>query len=324
MTTLASAIATATHSAAWIDPATGYYPAPYSLLSLSDEVRGGMMAMGTLGLLSFLTTFSLFLFITYRMVYWERYYDAPISSHQFIILIYNLLLADLQQALSFIISFHWLHIGKITAPSRECFAQGWLIQIGDLSSGMWVLAIGLHTFYGLVSKSLIPKRNFFGMVILVWVFVLLLTLVGPATHPKTFFTNAGVWCWISEDYETHRLYLHYVWIFIAELGSVIIYAFVFIILQRRLSTLQVPQNFNSQPTDSTISAPDSVANMKLGRNAITTTTVVTNNVNLHDPFAATRQRVSRAAKYMVRRFQATLLLHRLTTYRSPILPFTFA
>ena len=178
---------------AQIDPSTGFFYAPHSLLAIPNDVKGGIVAMGVLGLFSFLTTLSLFVFITYRMVYWRKYYDAPISSHQFIVLIFNLLIADLQQALSFLFSFHWLHQGTIMAPSPACFAQGWLIQIGDLSSGIWVLAIGFHTFYGLVSKTVIPYRVFVSIVIGIWVFCLILTLIGPATHPNDFFTNTGVW-----------------------------------------------------------------------------------------------------------------------------------
>ena len=110
-------------------------------------------------------------------------------------------------------------------------------------------------------------------------------------------------CWISQDYEAHRLYLHYVWIFIAELGSIIIYAVVFTILRRRLNTLVVPTSY-SNGESTTLSQSSSVENGKLGgAKAVTTTTVVTNNLNLpHDPFAPTRQRVSRAAKYMVTSF----------------------
>lgn len=79
------------------------------------------------------------------------------------------------------------------APSVSCFAQGWLIQIGDLSSGIWVLAIGIHTFYGLVSRTVIPYSTFVCMVLGVWIFCLALTLSGPATHPHDFFVNTGVW-----------------------------------------------------------------------------------------------------------------------------------
>jgi hypothetical protein len=164
-----------------------------SLNSLPSELRNGMIAMGLIGLLSFLSTFGLFLFITYRMIYWQRYYESPISSHQLFILIYNLLLADMQQALSFLMSFHWLYQNGITPSSRACFAQGWLIQIGDVSSGIWVLAIAIHTFMGLVAQRMIPKRLFIFSVLFIWAICLVLTAIGPIVYKDNFFVPSGAW-----------------------------------------------------------------------------------------------------------------------------------
>jgi len=164
-----------------------------SLDHLSTEIRNGMIAMGLIGLLSFLSTFGLFVFITYRMIYWRRYYEAPISSHQIFILIYNLLLADMQQALSFLLSFHWIAQNGIMASSRACFAQGWLIQIGDVSSGIWVMAIAIHTFMGLVAQRMIPKRLFIFSVVFIWAVCLILTAIGPIVYRGNFFIPSGAW-----------------------------------------------------------------------------------------------------------------------------------
>lgn len=115
-----------------------------SLDPLPDDIRDGMIAMGIIGLFSTISTFGLLAFITHRMIYWRRYYDQPIGNSQIFILIYNLLVANFQQALSFVIAFHWVSIGKLIGPTASCFAQAWLIQIGDLSSGLWVLAIAVQ------------------------------------------------------------------------------------------------------------------------------------------------------------------------------------
>lgn len=164
-----------------------------SLDPLPDDIRNGMIAMGLFGLVSTISTFTLMSFITYRMVYWKRYYDQPIHKNQVFVLIYNLLLADFQQALSFLISFHWLAQGKLIGPNTQCFAQGWLIQIGDMSSGLWVLAIAVHTFVNLVAQKQIRHKTFVAAVVCLWAFCLLLTAIGPILSKDDFFVPAGAW-----------------------------------------------------------------------------------------------------------------------------------
>ncbi len=171
----------------------GYDYVSSSFDPLPDEVRRGMISMGILGLISSVSTFSLLIFITYRMLYWRRYYEEPLASNQIYILIYNLLLANFQQALSFLISFFWVSQNKLVGPSPACSAQGWLLQIGDLSSGLWVLAIAVHTFINLVGQKIVPTRTFTASVIALWMFCLTLSALGPIMVRKDFFVPAGAW-----------------------------------------------------------------------------------------------------------------------------------
>lgn len=96
-------------------PNTTY--ASTSLIPLPTDIRNGMIAMGTLGLISTFTTSGLLLFITYRMVYWRKFYDHSLVKNQIFILLYNLLLADLQQAMSFLFSFHWIALNELIGPN---------------------------------------------------------------------------------------------------------------------------------------------------------------------------------------------------------------
>jgi len=88
-----------------------------SLVPLPSNIRNGMIAMGLFGVLSTISCVTLIVFITYRMVYWRKYYDHSIARNQIFILIYNLLLADFQQAMSFLISFHWIAEDKLVGPN---------------------------------------------------------------------------------------------------------------------------------------------------------------------------------------------------------------
>ncbi|KAK8204778.1 G protein-coupled glucose receptor regulating Gpa2-domain-containing protein [Phyllosticta capitalensis] len=214
-----------------------YAPYPASLDPLPDELRRTLWPIGVLAVLSVIACSGLLGWITYRLLVWRRHYHTYVGYNQYVLLIYNLLLADLQQAVSFAISFHWIEDDRILAPSSACNAQAWLVQIGDVSSGMFVLAIALHTFWGLVKGRQLAYRTFICTTISIWVAAVLLSILGPILHGSKYFTAAGAWCWVSTDYETERLWLHYIWIFTIEFGTVLIYIIIFIYLRRQLAAV---------------------------------------------------------------------------------------
>ncbi|KAK8155033.1 G protein-coupled glucose receptor regulating Gpa2-domain-containing protein [Phyllosticta citrichinensis] len=216
-------------------PSYAAYPA--SLDVLPDELRRTLWPIGIFAVLSVIACSGLLGWITYRLLVWRRHYHTYVGYNQYVLLIYNLLLADLQQAVSFIISFYWIQENRITAPSPACNAQAWLVQIGDVSSGMFVLAIALHTFWGIVKGRQLPHRTFVCTTIFIWTVAVLLSILGPILHGSKYFTAAGAWCWVSTEYETERLWLHYIWIFTIEFGTVLIYIFIFIYLRRQLAAV---------------------------------------------------------------------------------------
>ncbi|CAD0110473.1 unnamed protein product [Aureobasidium uvarum] len=142
------------------------------------------------------------------------------------------------QAASFLFSFHWIKRDGIFAPSSACFAQGFLLNIGDLTSGFFVMAIAFHTFYTAVKGRRIGHVGFIASVICVWTFALLLSIIGPIEYRGRYFVRAGAWCWAGEQYQTDRLALHYLWIFIVQFGTIIIYVFVLIRLRAAVAAVQ--------------------------------------------------------------------------------------
>lgn len=147
--------------------------------------------MGIIGLLSASSTLTLLVILTYRL--FTSSGRANITRNQNILLIYNLLVADLQQSLSFVISFYWESRNAIVAPHPACFAQGWLIQMGNVSSGFWIMAIALHTFHTLVNGKQLPHRDFVTITVGIWVFAILLAVISPAKFGYEAFVSAGAW-----------------------------------------------------------------------------------------------------------------------------------
>lgn len=161
-------------------------PLPYS-------TRNGMIVLGICGLLSLLSTVSFFLILTYRMIFWRRYSEHPLARTQVFMLIYNLFIADIFQALSFIISFWWVSKDKLVGPNMACNTQGLLIQIGDVASGLWALAVAVHTFLNIVAQKTVTHRTFVTLVVLLWSFIMILATLGPLRGGKDFFVPAGAW-----------------------------------------------------------------------------------------------------------------------------------
>ena len=191
-----------------------YFPEPYSLIPLTPTLHRGLWAVGIFALLSVASTLSLICFIAYRFATWRMHYRTFLGYNQYVVLVLNLLLADLQQSSGFMISLHWLHENHILAPSPACFAQGWLIHSGDVGSGLFVLAIAAHTFYTAVYGRRISNRAFAAGIVGLWGFAYLLAGIGVGLHGDRYFVRAGAWCWVSESFESDRLLTHYLWIFV--------------------------------------------------------------------------------------------------------------
>ncbi len=170
-----------------------YFPYPNSLDPLTPLYRIGLIPVTLFATMSLLSVTALLVFITHRLVSWRKHYREYVGYNQYVILIYNLLLADLQQAIAFVMSFHWLRINKILAPTAPCFIQAWFLQIGDVSSGFFVLAIAVHTWLGVVKGYKMPYKWFIVSILGLWAFALLLTILGPAMYQDRYFGRAGGW-----------------------------------------------------------------------------------------------------------------------------------
>lgn len=150
-----------------------------SISPLPVPVHQALPVVAAMGIISLITTVLLFLRLCYLFIKWRK--DGQQGVNQILILIFNLIIADAQQALAFLLNAHWLNINSIQVGSGMCWAQGWFIATGDLASGVFTLAIALHAFADVVlDYRLKPKA--FGLVITgSWIFVYLCAVLGVST-----------------------------------------------------------------------------------------------------------------------------------------------
>jgi hypothetical protein len=177
---------------------------------LPEDILPWLRAVVVLGFISFFASVSLLFVLTYKLVSWQI---KSKRSNQFVILIFNLLWADIQQALAFLLNVEWLRLGSLQVENPICFAQGWLVSTGDLGSGVWCFAIGLHTFASVILDFRLKPRCFYLTILALWVFILGVSSIGIGMHQDNLYVRSGVWCWIHHDLKDLRLWTHYVWIF---------------------------------------------------------------------------------------------------------------
>ena len=181
-----------------------------SLESLTPIYRTGLIPVTIFAMMSLISVTALLIFITHRLISWRKHYREYVGYNQYVILIYNLLLADLQQAIAFVMSFHWLRINKILAPTVPCFLQAWFLQIGDVSSGFFVLAIAIHTWLGVVKGYKVPYKWFIVSILGLWAFALLLTILGPAIYQERYFARAGGWVSSRQCHYHYNTLIHHI------------------------------------------------------------------------------------------------------------------
>jgi hypothetical protein len=128
--------------------------------------------------------------------------DAPRKQknppNQFLLLIFNLLLADMHQATAFFLNVEWLWRDEIKVDTGTCFAQGLFISTGDLASSCFITAIAVHTYLSVVRRYRPSHRLLTCVIIGIWAFVYLIsTLPIAATRNGAevggFFVRAGTW-----------------------------------------------------------------------------------------------------------------------------------
>ncbi|KAK3370428.1 G protein-coupled glucose receptor regulating Gpa2-domain-containing protein [Podospora didyma] len=167
---------------------------------------------------------------TPKETFFQRIRKEP--PNQFLMLIYNLLFADIQQAMAFLLNVTWLSNHALDVESTACWAQGWFISTGDLASSVFISAIAVHTYLGVVKGYRLPTSIFYWAIASCWAFIYGLAILGVIITRNGqgvggLYVRAGAWCWINSAYQDLRLYLHYLWIFLSLALTTIVYLAIY-------------------------------------------------------------------------------------------------
>lgn len=120
----------------------------------------------------------------------------------FPILVYNLLLADMMEAVAYGLSIKWVVANGIYAPSPTCWAQGWLGSTSNLAASMFLSAISVNSFLTIVLGYRLPRWGLYACIGSIWAFIFLVNAAGvlqaESGHFHTasgasYFMRANVW-----------------------------------------------------------------------------------------------------------------------------------
>lgn len=131
-----------------------------------------------------------------KRTFLERLRDDP--PNQFLMLIYNLLLADIQQAMAFLLNIAWLAKDSLDVDDPTCWAQGWFISTGDLASSVFISFIAVHTYLGVVKGYRLPTWIFYSAIGSSWVFtygtaILGVIITNNGAGNGGLYVRAGAW-----------------------------------------------------------------------------------------------------------------------------------
>lgn len=160
---------------------------------LPKEEKDGLISVGVLGALSFISAFGFSLYIALRLISWKGPSRGSLYQNQFVILVLNLLIADILQAAGFGFSIYWLIKNQINPSSNACFAQAWFFQIGDTSNAFFILTIAIHTWVTIVKGYQLPFKRFVFALIFIWSLAVFFSIIGPLESGRNIYTQAGIW-----------------------------------------------------------------------------------------------------------------------------------
>lgn len=128
-----------------------------------------------------------------------RYFERV---NPFPILVYNLLLADMMEAIAYAMSIKWVVADGIFAPSAACWAQGWFGSTSNLAASLFLSVISINSFLTIVLGYRMPRWGLYACIGFIWAFVLLINAAGvlraEGGHFRTasgesYFMRANVW-----------------------------------------------------------------------------------------------------------------------------------
>lgn len=91
-----------------------------TLQGIPSPMYPWLRAVVVLSFLSLVSAVTLLALLSYRLIQWQR---KAKRTNQFVILIFNLLIADVQQSLAFLLNLEWIRVGAVAVGTPVCVSD---------------------------------------------------------------------------------------------------------------------------------------------------------------------------------------------------------
>lgn len=127
--------------------------------------------------------------------------------NQFVVLLCNLLLADMHQSVGFFLNVIWVAQDGILVRTSACWTQGFFISNGDLASSCFITTIALHTYLTLVREYKPPEWALNSWIVGMWVLIYSVTsagiiATGNGKQAGGYYVRATAWVRCSSSLPT--------------------------------------------------------------------------------------------------------------------------
>lgn len=111
-----------------------------------------------------------------------------------LLLIYNLLLADITMSVTYVANVSWLRMDMIYSPSPQCTLQGFMVSFGCLTTSGFLFAISIFSYLGIIRGYKATTRDVIIACCVVWVSSIVLGCLGPIYyHDQSLYGRETMW-----------------------------------------------------------------------------------------------------------------------------------
>lgn len=111
-----------------------------------------------------------------------------------LLLIYNLLLADISLSMAYVGNIAWLRMNSMYAPSPLCTMQGFVVGFGCLTTSGFLFAISIFSYLGIIRGYKATTRDVVVACCAVWSFSVILACIAPMYyHDQSLYGRETMW-----------------------------------------------------------------------------------------------------------------------------------
>ncbi|KAG6874491.1 hypothetical protein C0995_010401 [Termitomyces sp. Mi166 len=206
-----------------------------TIYCLSRNESIALAFVSEVGFISLLSVSYVFFIIIRNAIQYSRYNGKnriSVVQEPMDVLMLSLFIADFTQSLGAAANLKWVNKGKVEI-GPWCTAQGVFQQFGETGGAISTLLIAIYTFVGVWWRIGMGKQSVRVtriIVCLVWLFIILMVVIGNATHAdrrRLYESPTPYWCWIGNDYLLWRIFGEYMWFWITLGFSLFAYTLLF-------------------------------------------------------------------------------------------------